>query len=129
MSRVKSSATFGEVSAQNITTSGLQVSKATVSQSGAITSGCTINSPAGVITTVNTTLATGGSARFTVSNSGVRPSSVVLANVINYSGGATQGNVHSRINGVTQGSFSVVLTNTDAVNALNGTVKLGYLVI
>ena len=105
----------------------ISLKKATVTKATAITSGVTLNSPAGVITTVSSTLATNGSASFSVGNSFVKADSLVLGNIVNYSG--SQGSPFARIQGVTNGSFSVAIRNVDDVNALNGAIKFGYSIL
>jgi hypothetical protein len=105
----------------------ISLKKATVTQATAITSGVTLNSPAGVITTVSSTLSTNSSAAFIVSNSFVKVDSLVLGNIVNYAG--TQGSPFARVQGVTNGSFSVVIRNVDDVNALNAAIKFGYSIL
>lgn len=105
----------------------ISLKKATVTQATAITSGVTINSPAGVITTVSSTLATNGNAAFSVSNSFVKADSLVLGNIVNYAG--SQGAPFARVQNVQNGSFSVAIRNVDDVGALNGAIKFGYSIL
>lgn len=116
---------FGSINVSHKAAVGeLSVSKSTVSQATAITSGVTLNSPAGVITSVSSTLATSGNATFNVVNSFVNTNSIVLASVINYSG--SDGIPSVNVGAITQGSFNVTLRNTHKDQALNGIVKIGY---
>ncbi|NBO99346.1 MAG: hypothetical protein EBU90_04360 [Proteobacteria bacterium] len=105
----------------------ISLRKATVTQTTAITSGVTLNSPAGVITTVSSTLATNGNTSFSVGNSFVKADSLVLGNIVNYAG--SQGAPFTRVQGVTNGSFSVAIRNVDNVNPLNGAIKFGYSIL
>jgi len=110
-----------------VSTKAISLSKATVTQATAITSGVTLNSPAGVITTVSSTLVTNGNASFSVSNSFVRADSVVLGNIVNYAG--NQGAPFARVQGIDDGSFSVAIHNVADSGALNGAIKIGYSIV
>jgi hypothetical protein len=105
----------------------VNVTKATVGQLTNISTAVSIDASAGIISTVSTTLTTNGTALFSVSNTHVEPESVVLANIVNYSG--NQGAPTVRVQNITQGSFSVSLRNGSWTDALNGVVKVGYLVL
>jgi hypothetical protein len=105
----------------------VNVTKATVGQLTNISTGVSIDASAGIISTVSTTLTTNGTALFSVSNTHVEPESVVLANIVNYSG--NQGAPTVRVQNITQGSFSVSLRNGSWTDALNGVVKVGYFVL
>jgi hypothetical protein len=113
---------FGSLSAGQIA-----LGKSSVTQLTSITTGVTLNASAGVITTVSSTLAADTSATFTITNSNVQASSLVLANVVNYSG--TQGAPVLRVQNVTGGAFSVVLRNVDDTDALNGIMKIAFIVL
>jgi len=107
----------------------ISIRKATVTQATAITSGVTLNSPAGVITTFSSAnlLSTNGNASFSVNNSFVNSDSLVLGNIVNYAG--STGAPVARVQGVTNGSFSVVIRNVDDVYPLNGAIKFGYSIL
>lgn len=105
----------------------LSISKSSITQGTAITSGVTINTPAGFISTVSSTLVTHGSVSFAVTNGYVDASSLVLANVVNYAG--TNGTPSVIVEDVTQGSFNITLRNSHVNNPLNGVVKIGYTVL
>lgn len=106
------------------------VTKANVTQGTSITTGVTANGSAGIITTVSSTLAAETTAEFTVTNSSVSASSVVLVSVADYSGTyGTNGIPVVSVDTIGAGSFKVDLTNTHGTNALNGIVKIAYLVV
>jgi len=119
---------FGAIRVSHLSTFGeMSLTKATAGQATSITSGVTINAPAGVITTVSTSLATNANISFTVGNSFVKADSVVLCNISNYSG--TTGAPFSRVNGVTKGSFIITIRNVHDLEALNGALKFNYAVL
>lgn len=122
--------------ANNITLNGVLtpdsgwLSLNTTTQLTNITTACTSNSIAGIITTVSSTLATGGAmASFAVNNSFVTANSSVLSAVVGYSG--TSGSPACSVSGISAGSFDVNLVNvsSQASSPLNGTVSVGYLVL
>ena len=119
---------FGSINVNSLTTlNKVSVAKATVSQATAITSGVTLNSPAGFITAVTSTLATLGNAKFTVTNNCVNSSSIVLANIVNYSGNS--GIPVISVNNINNGTFVVSLNNAASTGALNGIVKVGFCIV
>ena len=103
------------------------INKTSITQGTSITTGVTIDSPCGYVQTVSTTLVTQGQASFTVSNAYVDPSSIVIGNIINYSG--NQGSPVAIIDNITNEAFSVIITNTANTGALNGNIRIGFLVI
>lgn len=124
MSRVNKR--FGSLTVDHLATLGqLSLDKTSMTQATAITSGVTLNAPSGFITTVSTTLATNGSASFSVTNDNIKASSMVLANIVDYTG--SNGIPSVIVDNITTGSFSVVLRNSHINNPLNGAVKLGFL--
>jgi len=98
--------------------------KGTVTQLTSITTGVTLNTPSGVITTVSSTIAAAGEATFTVNNSMVTASSVILLTA-QYTG---NGNAVVTLDSVAAGSFGVTIANTGSA-ALNAVVKIHYMVI
>ena len=114
MSRL--SKTFAQINSDEV-----NITKSTVTQLTNITTAVTINSSAGVITTVSSTLASNTSASFTVNNSKVDANSVVLANVSNYSG---TGNPVLHIHSVSAGSFQIVLRNVSDSAAFNAALNI-----
>ncbi len=117
----------GSVFAQHLSTNTILIDKGTVTQLTSISTGVTINSNAGVITTVSSSLAAGGTASFTVSHSDVNTASVVVANISNYSG--TTGIPIVRINAISNGSFDIKITNAAATDPLNGIIKISFIVV
>jgi len=99
-----------------------------VTQTGTITSPVTINSEIGQITTVATTLASGGSATFTVNNSACTPTSSVISDIQAYSGTySTNGLPMVNVGNVSAGSFTLTIMNPHGANALNGTLTIGFI--
>lgn len=121
----------GSIKADAINTERLSIDKSNVTQITSITSGVTCSGNAGIISTVSTTLAAGGSANFTVTNPRASASSLVLANIVGYSGNA--GYPLIRVSSVTAGSYALTLTNmfdaSTSGSALNGIVKIGYAIL
>jgi len=100
-----------------------------VTQTGALTTGVTVNSDTGVITTVSATTAALGNATFTVSNSSVTAASTVLVNVQNYAGTyTTNGTPVVAVNNVVAGAFDVKVLNVHTSNALAGVLQIGFVV-
>jgi len=110
--------------ANTATLNNVRLTRSSASQGTSLTSGVTLNSPAGFIYTFTTgTLATAGTASFTVTNSSVLADSIVFGNIQNYNG---TGLPVSRVTNVTEGSFSVKLTNADLTNGVSGSLKFGF---
>lgn len=103
----------------------LRLTRDTINQTTSITSGVTINSPAGfIITTTSGTLSTNANAAFTVTNSLVSSDSIVFTNIISYNG---VGAPVCRVNNVTEGSFEISLRNVSDINQMtSGSVKIAY---
>lgn len=109
------------------TLNNVRLNRSTVSQGSSMTTGVTINTPAGFIFTHTTgTLSTGGSVSFAVTNTAVRADSIVLSNIVNHGG---NGIPLARVSGVTEGSFNVSLRNIDLTNAMSGSVRLAFSVL
>lgn len=114
------------------TTGGVTAPVDTVTQITSITTGVTLNSRRGIVTTVASTLAAGVGAAFTVTNSEVAVGDLVLVNVVGYSGNpdfTTEGSPVVSVAATSAGSFTVGLVNAHGANALNGTVQIGFNVI
>jgi hypothetical protein len=108
-------------------------SKSSITQGTSLTTGVTINSPCGFITTVNTTFSTGGSAlatrgsaAFTVNNVHVRSDSIVHSNIVDFNGA---GIINMRVGAIADGSFSINLRNADSIDAATGTIKIAFSVL
>lgn len=122
------SKSFGTVNANTINVDKISyTSKAAVTQSTSLTSGVTINSPVGTITTISTSLSTQGSLSFTCTNSSVDASKYVMANIIGYTG--SNGTPSVIVDDITKGSFLVNVRNSHPTSALNGALKLAFLVL
>lgn len=111
-------------------TGGISFPKATITQLTSLTTGVTVNSTAGVITTVPATLASNATASFVVTNNRVAATSVVVAGVQAYSGTfGTNGIPTAAVSAVAAGSFTVTLANSHGTAALNGAVGISFLVL
>jgi hypothetical protein len=100
-----------------------------VTQITSTTTGVTINSDTGVITTFAETLAGAANLTFTVTNSAVTATSTVVASVQGYSGTyTTNGTPLVQVNNVVAGAFDVKVLNAHASNALAGTLNIGFMV-
>lgn len=98
----------------------------TVTQATNRTTGVTLNSPAGQITTNNTSLAAGAEATFVVTNSFVSAKSVV---VICAASGQTASTSMPVVTAVAAGQFSITLTNLNAATADTGAMVINFAVI
>ena len=103
------------------------LAKSNVTQATSITTAVATTGGAGAITSVSSILAGNSAASFVVSNPYATASSVVLLTINNYTG--NQGLPEARVQSVSAGQFTVVLSNAHATAALNGIVKIGYLVL
>lgn len=101
--------------------------KSSVSQTTNLGNTVTLHASSGFINTVSTSLATQGSTSFTCSNNRVTPSNVVLANIQGYTG--TGGSPSIYVKDVGSGRFTLTVQNRDLVNALGGSIKIGFLVL
>jgi hypothetical protein len=107
----------------------VRLNRSSITQGSSLTTAVTLNSPAGFISTYSagTLLTTNGSASFTVNNSYVSSDSIILSNIVNFSGG---GAPSVRVGSVADGSFSVVLRNGDWITPLSGgSVKIGFSIL
>lgn len=118
--------TFDDLTVTNLTTDKPVITKGNVTQLTAITTGVTTNASAGVITTVSSTLAAGSNATFVVTNSKVTSSSVIMLTVDD---SATAGLAKVNVQTVTNGAFSINITNIHGTNAFNNVIKIHFLVI
>lgn len=105
---------------------GVVLAKGTVTQITAITTGVTVDAPAGVITTVSSTLAAGSNATFIVTNSFVTATSVIQLTVDD---SATAGLAKLNVQTVGAGVFSVNVTNIHSANAFNNLLKVHFVVL
>jgi hypothetical protein len=97
----------------------------TVTQTVAISSAVTIDSYAGIITTVSATTAAGSNVAFTVNNSKVTTTSKVLLTPIHVGAGIPVFTLDS----VSNGSFVIRIYNVHPTNAFNNIFKINFLVL
>lgn len=104
------------------------VTKGTVTQATNPTTGVTVNTNAGVINTFTSTLAAGGTQVFSVTNSKVNTESVLIVNIVDYTG--TAGVPVVEIDGgAGAGTFNIVVRNIHATLALDGSLAISFLVV
>ena len=99
----------------------------TVTQATSITTGVTINKVCGTITTVSSTLGTGADATFTVTNSTVAATDVVIASIKSY-GGTADGIPTVHVSATAAGSFDVNIRNQGATT-LDAVIVINFAVI
>lgn len=98
----------------------------TVTQITNRSTGVTLNSPAGQITTDATSLAAGAEAKFVVTNSFVTAKSVVIAHAAS---GQTADTSVVNVVAVASGSFTLQLTNLNAATADTGAMVINFAII
>lgn len=118
-------ATFGSDIASTAGTLDVQ-DGGTVTQATSITTGVTLNTHSGQITTVSSTLAAAAEATFTVTNSTVSATDVVIAHLGSTSSAGTPLVV---VSAVAAGSFDVTIANLHASAALDNTMVINFVVI
>ena len=96
----------------------------------AATTTVTVNALSGVILGFSQTLTASAAVTYTLSNTYIRSTSVVLVSVVGYSGtyDGTAGFPCVSVGSIATGSCTIVLFNPDAAS-LVGAVKVGFLVI
>lgn len=87
------------------------------------TTGVTLSRPSGAITTNNTSLAALAAATFTVINTMVAATDMVLLCV---KSGATNVKTHVRVSAVAAGSFNITVHNMDAAAAETGAIIINF---
>lgn len=101
----------------------------TVTQTGNIVDPVTLNTKVGAVTTIaNPNIAGDASNVFTVNNALVTSSSVVLANVIDFTTFDTNGSPSISIEDITNGAFDIRIHNMDPATAINAAVTIGFVV-
>ena len=98
----------------------------TVTQQTNITTAVTLNTYSGIITTVSSTLAANAKTFFTVNNTNVTSTSIIIASV-QYDETATSIPVVN-ISDISNNSFKIVILNGGNA-ALNNTLKIHFLII
>lgn len=104
------------------------VGKATVTQATSTTTAVTVNGASGVITGFASTLAADAVESYTVNNSHVSATSVVIASVQGYSGTVATSAVSVYVTDVAEGSFVVNVANGGGA-ALDGAVTVGFVIV
>lgn len=117
-------AKFGHINAIVNEVNKVTGNTAVVTQTTGITSGVTINSYAGIITTVSATTAAGSNAAFTVTNSKVTTASKILLSVQHPGAGIPVLVIDTLANG----SFAIRIYNVGAA-AFNNVLKINFLVL
>jgi hypothetical protein len=97
----------------------------TVTQTNNKTTGVTINTPSGQITTANAQMAPSANAVFVVTCSSVSARDAVVANVAS---GGTLGAYNVFVAAIADGSFTLELKNVTN-NAYSEAIKLNYIII
>lgn len=104
--------------------------KGTITQITNATQDVTVNQPSGMITTFNETLAANGAISFTVNNTFSLVASQIHVNVNSYSGTyGTNGLPTINVSNILNGKFSITVINAHATNALNGVLKIAFLIV
>lgn len=98
----------------------------TVTQLTSRTTGVTINKLSGQITTNTTSLASGDEAAFTVTNSAVVATDVI---VLSIASGTTSGDTKVSVNQVSAGSFRILVANLSGGAAETGAVVINFAVL
>ena len=98
----------------------------TVTQITTLATGVTLNTTSGQITTVSSTLAAAGETAFTVTNSKVSTTSVVIAHLASTSSAGTP---IVTVTAVAAGSFDVTVANLHASAALDNRMVINFVVI
>ena len=106
----------------------INVNSSIVTQGSNISTAVTLSSTygSGIIVTKNATATTGANNVFTANHSAVSENSIILTNILGYSGAGTP---HVRLNDVTTGSFNVIIANSNYGAALNNSLKIGYTIL
>lgn len=96
-----------------------------VTQATSAATAVTLNKPTGRITTVALTTAAGAEEQFTVNNSQVAATDVIVLSTT-YAGAGTP---MLSVSKVGAGVFDIVITNAHATNALNAAMGINFVVI
>ena len=98
-----------------------------VTQGTSITTGVTLNTKRGAITTFDPTLAAAAEVEFVVTNNQCHAGDVVAISVA--SGPGDNEHVIAFVSSVAEGSFSIVLTNLAASNQADGAMVINFAII
>ena len=97
-----------------------------VTQITSAATGVTLNTAAGVITTVTQNIAVGGEVQFTVTNDKVKATDTVNLSIRS---GSTGGTTIASVTAVAAGSFQITLTNLHAATAETGVLLINFVVV
>lgn len=97
-----------------------------VTQATSITTGVTCSAYSGVITTVSQTVAAGAEAEFTVTNTKVAATDIVVACIKTHT---SAGSFVANVSAVAAGSFNIQLTNLHAATAGNNVLVINFIVL
>lgn len=97
-----------------------------VTQATSISTGVTCSAYSGVITTVSQTVAAGAEAQFTVTNTKVAATDVVVASIKTHT---SAGTFIAAVTAVAAGSFQITLTNLHASAAGDNVLVINFVVI
>jgi hypothetical protein len=100
--------------------------QAAVTQASSISTAVTCNGYTGVVTTVSQTVAAGADAEFTVNNSSVAATDVVVACIKTHT---SAGDFIVAVSAVAAGSFKLRLTNLHASTAGNNVLVINFIVL
>lgn len=117
---------YNQTGYRNSDSVGVVGGQAAVTQITSITTGVTCNAYSGVVTTVSQTVAAGAEAEFTVTNSKVAATDVVVACIKTHT---SAGTFAVDISAVAAGSFKLRLTNLDAAAAGNNVLVINFMVL
>jgi hypothetical protein len=118
---------FGSIHVVNTSTlNKIRLTRSSAAQATSITTGVTLNSAAGLITTfTGGNVSTSGNVYFPVSNTDVKADSIILTNVVSY----TSGIPHVVVDSVAEGSFTIYLYNLSNDSSISHPVTIGYTVL
>jgi hypothetical protein len=100
----------------------------TVTQITSSSTGVTLSKICGTIVTVALTTAAGAHEVFTVTNTLVALTDVIVLSTT-YVGGGSHGTPVLCANHVTAGTFDIIIANVDAANALNAAMTINFAVV
>ena len=99
----------------------------TVTQATSITTGVTLSTKRGAITTFDPALVAAGEVEFVVTNTECHAGDVVVISVA--SGPSDNEHVMAFVSAVSEGSFSIVLSNLAAANQADGAMVINFAII
>ena len=124
MGRLPRDASFYNLDVSNVLSLG---NYGTVTQITSITTGVTLNTKRGAITTVDPALGAGAEAEFVVTDSECHAGNVPLVAVA--SGPSDNEHVMVFVSTVAEGSFSIVLSNLAAANQADGAMVINFAIL